>query len=566
MLKKQLALFMVCFMCSSFIPTEKVQAATFKDVPSGHWAYSDIEKASSLDIIKGLGSGIFGMGQEVNRAEFASYLTRMFQWNKVNPQTPSFSDTNKSKWYYSDVETALKNGVIQIDGQSFRPEDSITREEMAVMLIRAFGYDSLADSVNDMNSPFNDVAENKGYITMAYDFGIVSGKANMKFDPKGTATREEAAAILMRAYDKSNLGIDYLHGFYAFSSYTQKEMAAEMDAVSYGWSRMDYIPGSGVQLNVTAQNNNEWKIPTGYEGITNYLKQNKVQQNLNIFMSATTMITLEDGSKDNICNIVLTNSENRKSAVKAIINELTRIYETAGYNPYSGVTIDFENLKGSQLKSGFSLFLTELNEELDKIDKKLYVAVQPQMKNSAYYDGYDYYTIGQLADKVILMAHDYQANSIGTEVMQSGFTTTPVSPFDEVYYGLKAITDGNTGIQDKSKIVLGISINSVGWSKKGGIITNSLAFKPSMSEINQKIKEGAIVNYSSKYRNPYVVYQQNGEEMTVWYENSKSIEDKVKLAGMFGVDGLSIWRIGNIPDYEKTSDLDIWSTIKSLRK
>ena len=54
---------------------------------------------------------------------------------------------------------------------------------------------------------------------------------------------------------------------------------------------------------------------------------------------------------------------------------------------------------------------------------------------------------------------DYNAKSIPQDVMDSGFTTTPVTPFGEVYYALKTITDDITGVADKNKVVLGISID-----------------------------------------------------------------------------------------------------------
>ena len=53
------------------------------------------------------------------------------------------------------------------------------------------------------------------------------------------------------------------------------------------------------------------------------------------------------------------------------------------YNPYSGVTIDFENLRGSEMRQNFTSFLTELNEELDSIGKSLYGAGQPPMRSGA---------------------------------------------------------------------------------------------------------------------------------------------------------------------------------------
>ena len=64
------------------------------------------------------------------------------------------------------------------------------------------------------------------------------------------------------------------------------------------------------------------------------------------------------------------------------------------------------------------------------------------------------------------MAYDYYAKTITSDVMESGFTTTPVTPFDEVYYALKVITDENTGVADKSKVVLGLSMSCLLYTSK----------------------------------------------------------------------------------------------------
>ena len=57
----------------------------------------------------------------------------------------------------------------------------------------------------------------------------------------------------------------------------------------------------------------------------------------------------------------------------------------------------------------------------------------------------------------------------------------------------------------------------------------------------------------------------NGTENTVWYENSKSVMAKTRLASFFGIQGISLWRIGLIPDYQnldnKEFDMDVWQCL-----
>ena len=551
MLRKKIAVLIAAVMTAQM--SVPAFAQEYSDVPRDHWAYSEIQKAGEIGFMSGMGDGTFGLGQNVTRAQFVSMLVRMFGWGAS--EGTGFSDVAPGDWYYSDVLTASDMGVLDTTEAYFRPNDNITREEMAVMIIKALGYGELAEEIANDGVPFSDVTENKGYISLAYEFGIISGRGGSIFDPNGTALREDAAAMMVRCYDKYNSYVDFVHGFYAFSSYSQKDMASKMDTVSFGWSRMEYSDEDGVVVNTTTQNDNEWNVPEGYTDIVEYLKDNNVETNLNVYMSA---------SESDDAETILSSAENRTAAVNAIIEELTVDYKQLGYNPYSGVTIDFENLRGSEMRQNFTAFLTELNEELDSIGKSLYVAVQPPMRSGAYFDGYDFKAIGEVCDKIIVMAYDYYAKTITSDVMESGFTTTPVTPFDEVYYALKVITDENTGVADKSKVVLGLSMSNVGWTVVDGVIVNSTGKTYTYEEIADMINNGAEVKYSDKYKNPYIVYDDGEEKQIIWYEDETSVKDKIKLAEMFGIDGISIWRIGLIP--EEGGNLDIWSGITSLTK
>ena len=551
MLRKKIAVLIAAVMTAQM--SVPAFAQEYSDVPRDHWAYSEIQKAGEIGFMSGMGDGTFGLGQNVTRAQFVSMLVRMFGWSAS--EGTGFSDVAPGDWYYSDVLTASDMGVLDTTEAYFRPNDNITREEMAVMIIKALGYGELAEEIANDGVPFSDVTENKGYISLAYEFGIISGRGGSIFDPNGTALREDAAAMMVRCYDKYNSYVDFVHGFYAFSSYSQKDMASKMDTVSFGWSRMEYSDEDGVLVNTTTQNDNEWNVPEGYTDIVEYLKDNNVETNLNVYMSA---------SESDDAETILSSAENRTAAVNAIIEELTVDYKQLGYNPYSGVTIDFENLRGSEMRQNFTAFLTELNEELDSIGKSLYVAVQPPMRSGAYFDGYDFKAIGDVCDKIIVMAYDYYAKTITSDVMESGFTTTPVTPFDEVYYALKVITDENTGVADKSKVVLGLSMSNVGWTVVDGVIVNSTGKTYTYEEIADMINNGAEAKYSDKYKNPYIVYDDGEEKQIIWYEDETSVKDKIKLAEMLGIDGISIWRIGLIP--EEGGNLDIWSGITSLTK
>jgi len=521
----------------------------YKDVPSDSWAVQAIEEAGKCGLMQGQSEGEFGYGKTITKAEFATILCNMLKWKAVSPEQPSFSDVAKDKWYYAYIETALANNAIEKNG-SFLPDTPITREEMAVMFVKALGLSDAAKTAESFSLPFTDVTANKGYIGVAYDIGMITGISQNSFAPANTAKREEAAAMLTRVYTKYYGKTDFLHSFYAISSYSQKNLINEMNAMTFGWSAMTN-DSKGVWLNTGGDGGNEFKIPSGYEDIVSYVASNGAKAHLGVYMDTS------DGVKD-----LLLSADKRKAAADAIMAELNKNYEAVGKNPYSGVTIDFEGLKGQDVKQGFNAFLTELSTQLKAQNKTLYVAVQPVLSNGAYYDGFDYKTIGQLADKVILMAHDYNPTSLEGYTGTEWYKNTALTPIGSVYYSLKAITDSTSGVADKNKIVLAISFATVGWelSEDGKLISVSPLHANTEAVYKWMTASGTEKGFSNAYRNPYLQYTTpEGKHVFLWYENEQSVSEKAALARMFGINGISIWRLGLIPDY---SGYSIMNSIK----
>ncbi|HWQ79997.1 MAG TPA: S-layer homology domain-containing protein [Anaerovoracaceae bacterium] len=529
---------------------ETVSYADMPSDPAYQWAVDAVNAAGAYGLMQGPGDGTFGFGKSITKAEFITILCRMFGWEPASLAAPAFSDVAEGDWYYTSVETALAHNVVDGTG-TFQPNVPITREEMAVMLVRGLGYNTLAQSVAAFGSPFTDVAGNAGYIAIASDIGMTNGITPTTFAPAQTAKREEAAAMLIRVYGKYIDETDWVHGFYAISSYGQKELAKDMDAISLGWSRMNWNADQGAYLNTTSAENNEYNIPQGYEDAVSYFEENQIKAHLSVYMDTSAKAADAAGGSVDVCSAILLDSTQRTKAVSAIVNELTVNYNTIGYNPYSGVTIDFEGMKGDALKQGFSSFLAELSAALKPLGKTLYVTVPPVAPDGQYFNAYDYRAIGDLADKVILMAHDYNETTMPANLLNSEYyRNTPVTPIASVYYGLRGITDENTGVRDLSKVALAISFSSVGWELENGKLASTASVSPATATIYDRLKGGAAMGYSEVYRNPYIEYTtEEGKDIFLWYEDERSVNDKLALAKLFGVTGASFWRLGTIPDY-----------------
>lgn len=205
---------------------------SYRDVKDGHWSSSSVERAIDLGLFQGVTEEEFGWGQPMSRAAFAAALARLFDWEAVDSESSVFSDVTPDRWFYTAVETAYANGALSAGHPDFRPTDAITRGEMAAMLIRALGYTSLAGYVSEYGCPFSDVSTNKGFITIAYDMGLMSGVGQELFAPDEAATREQAAAVLVRVYDCLSARPVQLNSASAYRQITvETPQAAAGDAV-----------------------------------------------------------------------------------------------------------------------------------------------------------------------------------------------------------------------------------------------------------------------------------------------------------------------------------------------
>lgn len=198
---KQIQRFSALLLFALLLAVPTRAAANYKDVPKNHWAYESVERSAELGLVGGVGSGYFGLGREITRAEYAAMLCRLMGWQMVTPVLGSFTDNlDASEWYYSAVETAYANGALLKLGTKAGVLETMTRAELATMTVRALGYASLSGVVQD-DCPFPDVTTSRGYIALAYHMGFMTGGGTKAFVPNGAATREQAASVLLRVYD-----------------------------------------------------------------------------------------------------------------------------------------------------------------------------------------------------------------------------------------------------------------------------------------------------------------------------------------------------------------------------
>ena len=186
---------------------------------------------------------------------------------------------------------------------------------------------------------------------------------------------------------------------------------------------------------------------------------------------------------------------------------------------------------------------------MNRLNKSLYVCVPPVLSTGTYYDGYDYAAIGQLTDKVILMAYDYDTRDMSG--FEGGFyyQTAATAPIGQVYLGLKALTDK----VDPTKVVLGFSCKNVAWQiDEAGKLVSGKPMYPSTETVLKRLAQADTeLGWSQEYQQSYAVYTTaDGSRYFLWYQDGRSVETALRAARLLGVTGVSLWRLGTIPAEE----------------
>lgn len=171
-----------------------------------HWAQQPIEALASRHILNGMDENRFEPDGKLTRAQFTKMLVEAAGLEKVSgSSTSTFRDATSAHWAYGWIESAVKAGLAEGEGELFEPENELTREQMMTMLVRAVGktQEALALSKDEVRSIFihPDAANVSGwavpYVAMALKLGLVEGD-HTGVNPGQTSTRAQAAAVIYR--------------------------------------------------------------------------------------------------------------------------------------------------------------------------------------------------------------------------------------------------------------------------------------------------------------------------------------------------------------------------------
>jgi spore germination protein YaaH len=238
---------------------------------------------------------------------------------------------------------------------------------------------------------------------------------------------------------------------------------------------------------------------------------------------------------------LVTNKAFRVSAYKAILDDPTKqaaaidsLINEARQNDYWGWQIDFEQMDASY-KDKFSSFVRDLHTKMQANDLKLSVAVVSKISDNPndypknlwqnLIGVYDFDAIAKNSDFVSVMSYD-DPNSKGPVVEYSWLQKV-------IAYSLMHIP--------KEKISLGIPLYYWQWSDTTGKRIGIGGNKGIQTVLS---KHKVALHYDSIQKAPYMTYWSHAASFTIWYENAKSISEKIALIKSNGLYGFSAWALG----------------------
>jgi hypothetical protein len=190
----------------------------FTDLGNHEWARSAVNALAQKQIINGMSNNQFAPSGSLTRGQFAKIMV-LAMGHSATTTANNFSDVAASAWYAPYVAKAAESGLMQGAGGAFRPEDSVSKEEMVAVVVRAMGNRSTAEALD--GSGLTDYGYGaltnvstwaRGYLEQAEKDGLIEhghmatmSNGKYSFAGKSPATRAEAAVIVYNMIQKSGL-------------------------------------------------------------------------------------------------------------------------------------------------------------------------------------------------------------------------------------------------------------------------------------------------------------------------------------------------------------------------
>ena len=157
------------------------------------WSAAGLRSAVRNGLLNGSNGEINGNGL-LTRAQLAAIVNRAFGADKA-ADLSGFTDVRPDAWYHNDMAVSVAMGAFQGANGKLNPESPITREEAFAVLARAFGLDGDASALSDYTDGGSVSPWAKSAVSALIDSGFVNG-ANGRLNPRSSITRAEFAKVI----------------------------------------------------------------------------------------------------------------------------------------------------------------------------------------------------------------------------------------------------------------------------------------------------------------------------------------------------------------------------------
>lgn len=185
------------------LSTAAMAAGSFRDT-AGSYARQEIDFLSEQGILSGYEDGSFRPNDPITRAELAKALA-MAAGAKEDPAAAAgFADIRPDDWFAGYAGALVKAGIVSgTSDTTFSPAAHVTREELAVLIVRALGIEGKAQGdLSDVPFKDKDAVSSwaEGYVALAYRIGLIQGseqpEGGIAFNPRAKADRQALARLI----------------------------------------------------------------------------------------------------------------------------------------------------------------------------------------------------------------------------------------------------------------------------------------------------------------------------------------------------------------------------------
>lgn len=171
----------------------------FDDI-SKSYAKNEIVRLYNKNIIAGTSKTSFSPTQSITRAEFVTVLNRLLKIEPVEGPVNAFTDLNKKAWYYGSVQAAVQLGLANGQSETtFAPQKEVTRQEAAVWIARALKQTSASINNKKRYNDSSYIAQwANSSVLIVNQLGLMKGDAAGNFRPNDSMTRQEVAVLIDR--------------------------------------------------------------------------------------------------------------------------------------------------------------------------------------------------------------------------------------------------------------------------------------------------------------------------------------------------------------------------------